>query len=185
MGPEANLRLSSQLEVPLSFFVKNFSPFPFLYRSVRSPCLCQVLLYLLFNMKRSEWKRPVLESLWRKTQSFLGASSFTRCSGVDVFFLFFFFFPDCAGCRILVPQTRIEPWPTAVKAWHPNHWKVKVAQSCPILCDPMDCSPLGSSVHGILQTRILEWVAILFSRGSSQPRDQTQGSCIAGRFFTV
>ena len=44
--------------------------------------------------------------------------------------------------------------------------------------------PLGSSVHGILQARILEWVAIPFSRGSSQPRDQTQ-ICIAGRFFSI
>ena len=58
-------------------------------------------------------------------------------------------------------------------------------QSCPILCDPMDCSLPGSSVHGILQARILEWVAIPFSRGSYQPRDQTQVSCIAGRFFTI
>ena len=48
----------------------------------------------------------------------------------------------------------------------------------------MDCSPLGSSVHGILQERILEWIAIPFSRGSSWPRDRTQVSCIAGRFFT-
>ena len=47
---------------------------------------------------------------------------------------------------------------------------MKVAQSCPILWDPMDCSPPASSVHGILQARILEWVAIPFSRGSSQPR---------------
>ena len=60
-----------------------------------------------------------------------------------------------------------------------------VTQSCPTLCDPMDCSPPGSSVHGILQARILEWLAIPFSRGSSQPRDQTQVSCIAGGFFTV
>ena len=45
--------------------------------------------------------------------------------------------------------------------------KVLVAQSCPTLCHPMDCSPPGSSVHGILQARILEWVAISFSRGSS------------------
>ena len=45
--------------------------------------------------------------------------------------------------------------------------KVRVAQSCPTLCDPMDCSPLGSPVHGIFQARILEWVAIHFSRGSS------------------
>ena len=59
------------------------------------------------------------------------------------------------------------------------------AQSCPTLCDPTDCSLPGSSVHGILQARTLEWVAITFSRGSSQPRDQTQASCIAGRFFIV
>ena len=62
---------------------------------------------------------------------------------------------------------------------------VLVAQSCPILCDPMECSPPGSSVLGILQARILEWVAIPFSRESSWPRDWTWVSCIAGRSFTV
>ena len=61
----------------------------------------------------------------------------------------------------------------------------EVVQSCPTLCDPMDCSSLGSSLHGILQARILEWVAIPSIRGSSQPRDQTQVSHIVGRFFTV
>ena len=50
---------------------------------------------------------------------------------------------------------------------------VCVAQSCPTLCDPMDSSPPGSSVHGILQARILEWVAMSYSMGSSQPKDQT------------
>ena len=60
---------------------------------------------------------------------------------------------------------------------------VLVAQSCPTLCDPRDSSPPGSSVHAILQARILEWVAIPFSRGSSQPRDQTRVFCIASRFF--
>ena len=60
-----------------------------------------------------------------------------------------------------------------------------VTQSCLTLCDPMDCSPPGSSVHGILQARILEWVAISFSRRSSQSRDRTCVSCIAGRFFTT
>ena len=50
---------------------------------------------------------------------------------------------------------------------------------CPTLCDPMDCSPLGSSIHGILQARILEWIAISFSRGSSWPRDRTQVSCVS------
>ena len=49
---------------------------------------------------------------------------------------------------------------------------------------PMDCSPPGSSVHGILQARILEWVAIPLSRGSSQPKDQTCVSCTVGGFFT-
>ena len=53
-----------------------------------------------------------------------------------------------------------------------------VAQSCPTLCNPMDCSRPGSSVHGILQTRILEWVAISSSRGSSRPRYQTHISCL-------
>ena len=55
----------------------------------------------------------------------------------------------------------------------------------PNLCDPMDCSPPGASVHGILQARTLKRVAIPFSRGSSQLRDWSQVSCIAGRFFTI
>ena len=65
--------------------------------------------------------------------------------------------------------------------------KVKrlVAQSCLTLCNPMDCSLTGSSVHGILQARILEWVFIPFSRGSCWPRDQTRVSHSTGRFFTV
>ena len=52
-------------------------------------------------------------------------------------------------------------------------WVSEVAQSCLTLCNPVDCSLPGSSIHGILQARILEWVAISFSRGSSQPRDRT------------
>ena len=67
----------------------------------------------------------------------------------------------------------------------PTQRVAQVTQLCLTLCHPMDCSPPGSSVHGILQARILEWVAILFSRGSSQPRDQTQVSHIAGGFFTI
>ena len=61
--------------------------------------------------------------------------------------------------------------------------KLLVAQLCPTLCDPVDCSPPGSSVHGILQTRILEWVAIPFSKGYSQPRDWTQVFRIVGGLF--
>ena len=62
--------------------------------------------------------------------------------------------------------------------------KVLVSQSGPTLCNPMDFSPPGSSVHGILQARILEWVAISFSRGSARPRDKTWVSYIAGRLFS-
>ena len=59
-----------------------------------------------------------------------------------------------------------------------------ISQSCLTLCDPVDCSLPGSSVHGILQARTLEWVAIPFSRGSSWPRDPSFGSpALAGRFF--
>ena len=61
----------------------------------------------------------------------------------------------------------------------------EVAQSCPTLCDLMDCSLSGPSVHGIFQARVLEWTAIFFSRGSSRPRNWTRVSCIAGRRFTV
>ena len=60
-----------------------------------------------------------------------------------------------------------------------------VVQSTPTLCDPMDCSLPGSSVLGILQARILEWVAISFSRGSSLPRDWTWVSHIGGRHFNL
>ena len=56
-------------------------------------------------------------------------------------------------------------------------------QLCPNLCDPMDCSPGGSLIHGILQTRILQWVALSYTRGSYQPRDWTDVSCITSRFF--
>ena len=60
-----------------------------------------------------------------------------------------------------------------------------VTQSYPPFCNPMDCCQPGSPVHRILQARILEWVAMPFPRGSSQPRDRTHVSCIAGGFFTV
>ena len=61
----------------------------------------------------------------------------------------------------------------------------EVAQSCPTLCDPMDYSLPGSSVHGIFQAIVLEWIAISFSRGSSRPRNWTPVSCIVDRHSTV
>ena len=60
----------------------------------------------------------------------------------------------------------------------PLHLQSEVTQSRPILCNPVGCSPPGSSVHGILQARILEWVAISFSRGSSRPRDQIRSPAL-------
>ena len=61
----------------------------------------------------------------------------------------------------------------------------EVAQSCLTLCDPIDCSVPGSSLHGIFQAIVLEWIVISFSRGSSQPRAQTRVSRIVGRCFTI
>ena len=70
-----------------------------------------------------------------------------------------------------------------------NRWRVhvKLLQSCLTLCDPTDCSLPHSSVHRILQARILEWVAMLSSGASSQPRDRTRVSCVSciGGFFTT
>ena len=68
----------------------------------------------------------------------------------------------------------------AKNRYHMSWNESEVAQSCPTLCNPMDRSLPRSSVHGILQARVLEWEAISFSRGSSPPRDQTQVSCIVG-----
>ena len=76
------------------------------------------------------------------------------------------------------------PLPYFIKSKASMGMKALVAQLCLTLCDPMDWSPPDSSIHGIFQAKILEWVAMPFSRGFFQPRDWTQVSCIAGRFFT-
>ena len=81
-------------------------------------------------------------------------------------------------------------FPIPIPVPHQPHcpsWKDWWWFSCSVVsdsCDPVDCSLPGSSAHGILQAKILQWVAISFSRGSSWPRDWTQVSCTAGRFFT-
>ena len=88
-----------------------------------------------------------------------------------------------------LPDPEIEPGSPALQAdalpSEPQGSPSEVTQSCLTLCDPMDCSLPGSSVHGIFQARVMEWVAISFSRGSSQPRDRTWVSLIVGRFFTM
>ena len=86
-------------------------------------------------------------------------------------------------------RTRLSGW-TELNWWPSNSIPVYESESvsCSVIpppCGPMACSPPGSSVHGILQARILGWVAMSFSRGSSQPREWTQVSHITGRFFTV
>ena len=83
--------------------------------------------------------------------------------------------------RTLIPSCRPHPHDPTFHKWK----KVLVVQLCPTLWDPMDCSQLCSSVHGILQARILEWFAIPFFRGSSRPRGWAWVSCIAGKFFTI
>ena len=88
--------------------------------------------------------------------------------------------------KIMISQCQRLPYYNFVGAM--NELQVCVSRSlCVRLCDPMDSRPVppGSSVHGILQARILEWVAIPFSRGSTWPKDQTQVSGIAGRYFTI
>ena len=87
-------------------------------------------------------------------------------------FVSFFFFLLVSGIRDGLEWSR-ELWSKGMK-------EREVAQSCPTLCDPMDCSLPGSSLHGILQARVLEWVAISFSRGSSRPKDRTRVSHIPG-----
>ena len=81
----------------------------------------------------------------------------------------------------LYPDTAFWTLLLTMKKWK----KSEVTQSCPTLCDPMDCNLPGSSIHGIFQARVLEWAAISFSRGSSQPRDRTQVSYIADRHWIV
>ena len=85
-----------------------------------------------------------------------------------------------------VTATHILPYISIIQlTWGPEKWKRKSLSHVHLFVNPMDCSLPGSSVHGILQARILEWVAIPFSRASSQPKDWTQVSCISGRFSTV
>ena len=86
---------------------------------------------------------------------------------------------------LLLSSSTNHPFLSALSAGRTNHGKCEsVSHSVLFLCNPTNCSPPGSSVHGILQARISEWVAIPFSRGSSQIKDQTWVSCIVGRFFT-
>ena len=111
-------------------------------------------------------------------------------TGVGCHFLLQMIFPTQGSnpgflhCRQILYQLSYKESPVESGTWSEVKWS-EVAQSCPTLCDPMDCSLPGSSVHGIFQAIVLEWVAISFSRGSSQPRDWTWVSLIVDRCFTI
>ena len=111
-------------------------------------------------------------------QNFEGINSFSSsfehylnweisCHSESQFFLRHHFFLEALGISVIARASEIPPWCILVK--------VSVSQACLTLFDPMDCCLPGSSVHGIFQARILEWVTISFSRRSSQPRDRTTG----------
>ena len=98
---------------------------------------------------------------------------------LDIWVVFFWY--GANSCKFSSHSGRTYP----LNSWRSflrTHSEVKmlVTQSCLTLCDPIDCNPPGSSVHGIRQARILEWVALSFSRGSSQPRKLNRVSCNAG-----
>ena len=111
-----------------------------------------------------------------KDNFFFFFSTFLGLINIKCVWVFFFFFFSLSLER-MITQLNLN----SVKE---RKWK-KVAQSCPTLCDPMDYSLPGSSIHGIFQARILEWIAISFCRRSSRPRDSTQISRIVGRHFTI
>ena len=127
------------------------------------------------------------------SDSIFHITSCWKCIKSSYFFsiyLFFFFF-----CRMGSRGTPQSMWDlsSSIKDWlHPLQWKCRVFTTRIVLslsrvrlCDLMDYSPPGSCVHGFLQARTLEWVAISSARGSSQPGDRTQNSRIAGRLFKV
>ena len=84
---------------------------------------------------------------------------------------------SCNAMDCSLPGSSVHGILQAILEWVQGESESEVAQSCPTLCDPVDC------VHGIFQARVLEWVAISFSRGSSRPRDQTPVSRIVGEHF--
>ena len=128
------------------------------------------MLRVMLGTERGDWRHQrqwTVPNKWPRRPAWAGPA--LPCS----WSLCFVKFP---GCTKFLPPSWSSHRLITLRGM--TEW-VKVAQSCPTLCNPMDYA-----VHGILQARILEWVAFPFSKGSSQPRDQTQVSCIAGRFFS-
>ena len=117
----------------------------------------------------TDWLVKILVSVFRKGQ---------REGQIVGFLTWFPGWKCCAQGIVLIPEILLD-----IVLQHTHEMKMLIAQSGPTLCNPMDCSLPGSSVHGIFQAKILKWVAIPFSRGYSQPRNRTWVSCIAGWFF--
>ena len=147
----------------------------------RPPCPSPIARAYSNSCPLSKWCHPTISSsvvpFSSCPQSFPASGSFQMSQ----------LFPSGSQSISISASTSVLPMNIQDRFFFRMDWLdlLAVAQLCPTLCDPTDCSPPGSSVHGILQTRILEWVAIPFSRGSSWPRGRTWVSHIGGRLFTV
>ena len=123
----------------------------------------------LYTMKGIYWKEGgARKSLAKKQKGYLGPRSLLQCKRMAWVFITQMFLSSSRGC---------DGYLVGILA------AARLLQSCLTLCDPIDCNPPGSSLHGVLQARTLEWVAMPFSRESSPPRDQTHISyiCCIGR----
>ena len=170
----------------LDFTCKESAISPFcthFLRILSSPFMCHLVAAFPALSAPSGW---VMEPLLHAPASRCPSSTGNLCCA----------YPRMVSSGVHRVLAHVLAHPGSPGAWSPvSHWLTRtcdafrvvvlVAQLCPTLCDPIDCSPPASSVHGTLQAGILEWVAIPFSRGPSPLRDRTQISCTAGRFFTV
>ena len=139
-----------------------------------------------FLYSASFWKSPIQMFHWDVTDNYPLLCFITPTDSFSIFkWNLFCFYSDSRIPKVFLP-CRLNNF-VVFKPKEHFFWvavKVKLLSGVQ-LCEPMDCSPRVSLIHGILQARILEWVAIFFSRGSSWPRDWTQVPQIAGRLFTV
>ena len=142
---------------------------------MKLPILPQLLVYRMFR-----WQSGHVSDIWN-----CGKDSFVRQPLICEIWCYLQVFT----VRIKL-NPRIPNWCPRIAWWCGSllltlKLGLRTPKSCVRLCDSVDCRLPGSSVHGILQARILEWIAIPFSRRSSWPRDQTPVSCTAGRFFLL
>ena len=152
---------------------------------------CLLMLSAHFTIGILVFFGTVLQQSWEEAQRFpmypLPPHTCTVITITQQIGFFFFLTRNETSLKLDDPSKSIVN--LRVSSWCVHFMKKKVkvlvTQSCPTLCHPVDGSTPGSSVHRLLQARILEWAAILFSGESSRPRDSTSVSCFAGRFFTI